>query len=88
MIHLTQSRIQVKPEVSIDEWGDRRLPRGPPTGYLPDDIQMSTMDTALAPTNKGYKLLMKMGWAAGSGLGRDGKGVCMEAKHCYAPYME
>ena len=37
-------------------------------------LQAASMDTALAPSNKGYKLLMRMGWKEGAGLGKQRQG--------------
>jgi len=36
--------------------------------------ETASLDTAIRQENKGYGMLQKMGWAAGSGLGRDGQG--------------
>ncbi|CAH0401288.1 unnamed protein product [Chilo suppressalis] len=36
--------------------------------------QSSDLDTFIAPENKGFKLLEKMGWSKGEGLGKDNQG--------------
>ncbi|KAG9296025.1 hypothetical protein G9A89_011877 [Geosiphon pyriformis] len=48
------------------------LPRGHfPQAYLDtSNTEITSMDQHLPPSNMGYKLLMKMGWQAGQGLGR------------------
>ncbi|KAH8555884.1 hypothetical protein BGW37DRAFT_516786 [Umbelopsis sp. PMI_123] len=52
------------------------LPRNvQPTGYVDtDNLDQASMDTHLPTTNMGYKLLLKMGWSAGEGLGVDRQG--------------
>jgi hypothetical protein len=40
-----------------------------------EDLQQASMDTPIASSNIGYKLLKKMGWKDQTGLGRNGSGV-------------
>lgn len=55
---------------------DFSLPRNiQPTGYVDtDNLDQASMDTHLPETNIGYKLMLKMGWTAGQGLGSDRQG--------------
>ncbi|KAJ3285170.1 hypothetical protein HK104_009612 [Borealophlyctis nickersoniae] len=39
-----------------------------------DDFHQPTLETPLPASNKGYMLLMKMGWTHGTGLGKSGEG--------------
>lgn len=51
-----------------------------PTGYLDTHaVEQSSMDKHLSENNIGYKLMLKMGWSKGKGLGRDGEGVYVRA---------
>jgi len=46
-----------------------------PSGYVDfSNQEQITMETPISSDNKGYKLLQKMGWKAGTGLGRNGTG--------------
>ncbi|XP_037961729.2 angiogenic factor with G patch and FHA domains 1 isoform X2 [Plutella xylostella] len=40
-----------------------------------EKTQQSDLDTSIAPDNKGFKLLQKMGWSKGEGLGKDSQGA-------------
>lgn len=53
------------------------LPRGHvPQSYLDlSSTDMASMDEHLPESNIGYKLLMKMGWKAGQGLGSSQQGL-------------
>ncbi|KAJ2963873.1 hypothetical protein NQZ79_g1103 [Umbelopsis isabellina] len=55
---------------------DFSLPRNyQPTGYIDTDhLEQADMSTHLPETNIGYRLLCKMGWSAGQGLGSDRQG--------------
>jgi len=55
---------------------DFSLPRNvQPTGYVDtDNLDQASMDTHLPESNIGYKLMLKMGWTAGEGLGSDRQG--------------
>ncbi|KAG2215466.1 hypothetical protein INT45_001826 [Circinella minor] len=52
------------------------LPRhSQPTSYADyDSMDQATMESHIPETNMGYKLLQKMGWKAGQGLGSKGQG--------------
>jgi hypothetical protein len=52
------------------------LPRfSQPTGYIDyENTTHVTMETELPASNIGYKLLQKMGWTEGQGLGPSGQG--------------
>jgi hypothetical protein len=58
---------------------DFSLPRNyQPTGYIDTDkLEQANMTTHLPETNIGYRLLLKMGWSAGQGLGSDLQGKSM-----------
>lgn len=46
-----------------------------PSGYIDYETTVQTsMETHLPESNIGYKLLQKMGWTAGKGLGPNGQG--------------
>mmetsp|Transcript_21625 Transcript_21625/g.47503 ORF Transcript_21625/g.47503 Transcript_21625/m.47503 type:complete len:300 (-) Transcript_21625:73-972(-) len=54
------------------------LPIGvhPEQSLRTDKIEsMATIDKALAPQNKGYQMLLRMGWKEGGGLGPNQKGI-------------
>lgn len=55
---------------------DFSLPRNyQPSGYVDtENMEQTNMDTHLPETNIGYRLMLKMGWAAGEGLGSDRQG--------------
>ncbi|KAL6070712.1 G-patch domain-containing protein [Balamuthia mandrillaris] len=57
-----------------DVW---RLPLNhTPSGYLDfDKLEQASMDKALDEDNIGFRLLQKMGWKAGQGLGKEGSGI-------------
>jgi hypothetical protein len=56
----------------IDRADERRRVHGvDPLNAKPE---MASLDTAIRQENRGYGLLQKMGWQAGSGLGRHGQG--------------
>ncbi|KAI7850665.1 G-patch domain-containing protein [Circinella umbellata] len=59
-----------------EEDKDFYLPRhSQPTGYADyDSMDQATMESHIPETNMGYKLLQKMGWKAGQGLGSKGQG--------------
>lgn len=40
-----------------------------------EDTFKATLDTHIPETNIGFKLLLKMGWTQGRGLGRNGNGA-------------
>lgn len=53
-----------------------RIPiTAPPTGYLDlSSISQASMDSPIPSTNPGFRLLLKMGWKEGTGLGRTFEG--------------
>lgn len=53
------------------------LPRfQPPTGYIDyETTTLVSMETHIPENNVGYKLLQKMGWSAGKGLGPQLQGI-------------
>jgi hypothetical protein len=58
--------------MSADELQEEfSLPRfSQPSGYIDyETTALVSMETHLPETNIGYKLLQKMGWSAGKGLG-------------------
>ncbi|KAG0019359.1 G patch domain-containing protein 8 [Podila clonocystis] len=60
-----------------DDQGVRhtRSPRNGPTGYVDyTKVEAADMDTHIPSNNVGYKLLLKMGWKAGTGLGQNASG--------------
>lgn len=40
-----------------------------------DGLESATVDTQISSTNVGYRMLQRMGWSAGQGLGRDAQGT-------------
>ncbi|KAF9372173.1 G patch domain-containing protein 8 [Podila verticillata] len=62
---------------SLDDEGDRHTggPRSGPRGYVDyTKVEAADMDTHIPANNVGYKLLLKMGWKAGTGLGQNASG--------------
>ncbi|KAF9419930.1 G patch domain-containing protein 8, partial [Podila epigama] len=52
-----------------------RNPRQGPIGYVDQTkVEAADMDTHIPENNVGYKLLLKMGWKAGTGLGQNATG--------------
>lgn len=53
------------------------LPIGqrPEENLRTDGLEIMTLDTQISSTNVGYRMLQKMGWSAGQGLGRDAQGM-------------
>eukprot|EP00124_Ichthyophonus_hoferi_P001213 Ihof_evm6s58 gene=Ihof_evmTU6s58 len=52
-----------------------------PTDLDLSGTEQSSVDTPIAKTNVGYKLLEKMGWKEGTGLGRNGTGRVDPIRH-------
>ncbi|XP_013187484.2 angiogenic factor with G patch and FHA domains 1 isoform X2 [Amyelois transitella] len=67
-----------KPLLAIEEkeYNDRAQARRETVGssHHSEKTLSSNIDTFIAPENKGFKLLQKMGWSKGEGLGKDGQG--------------
>lgn len=61
----------------VSDHEDFSLPRNyQPTGYIDtDNLERADMSTHLPETNIGYRLLCKMGWSAGQGLGSNLQGM-------------
>lgn len=57
------------------EWEGRDGPAADSDGDDEPTVRAS-LDTAIPADNVGYKLLQKMGWNAGKGLGRNEDGAC------------
>ncbi|KAF9300184.1 hypothetical protein BGZ74_008215 [Mortierella antarctica] len=60
-----------------DDQGDRHSgsPRSGPRGYVDyTKVEAADVDTHIPENNVGYKLLLKMGWKAGTGLGQNASG--------------
>ncbi|GAB5354280.1 hypothetical protein AAMO2058_000105600 [Amorphochlora amoebiformis] len=58
--------------------GDFSLPRGRPRDdfdYSATGVSQVSVKTPIQSSNKGYKLLQKMGWSKGTGIGRSGQGI-------------
>eukprot|EP00123_Amoebidium_parasiticum_P001388 comp12458_c0_seq1/m.7393 comp12458_c0_seq1/g.7393 ORF comp12458_c0_seq1/g.7393 comp12458_c0_seq1/m.7393 type:complete len:412 (-) comp12458_c0_seq1:338-1573(-) len=61
---------------SLEDIEERSFPRTHQAGDLDlSGTDQATLDTPIPKTNVGYRLLEKMGWAEGSGLGRLGHGI-------------
>ncbi|XP_063367035.1 angiogenic factor with G patch and FHA domains 1 isoform X2 [Cydia amplana] len=64
--------------LAIEEtaYNDRAKERRDKVGssHHSEKTQSADLDTFIAPENKGFKLLQKMGWSKGEGLGRDSQG--------------
>lgn len=56
------------------EWADRGVEFGDSDDDL-EDIPRATLETHIPEENLGYKLLLKMGWSRGKGLGRNEDGA-------------
>ncbi|XP_061721183.1 angiogenic factor with G patch and FHA domains 1 isoform X1 [Cydia pomonella] len=64
--------------LAIEEtaYNDRAKERRDKVGssHHSEKTQSADLDTFIAPENKGFKLLQKMGWSKGEGLGKDSQG--------------
>ncbi|XP_053614738.1 angiogenic factor with G patch and FHA domains 1-like isoform X2 [Plodia interpunctella] len=67
-----------KPLLAIEEteYNDRAQVRRETVGssHHSEKTMSSNLDTFIPAENKGFKLLQKMGWSKGEGLGKDGQG--------------
>lgn len=63
--------------MSDEELQEFSLPRfQQPTGYIDyETTALVSMETHISENNVGYKLLQKMGWTAGKGLGPQLQGI-------------
>ena len=57
--------------------GEFRLPidHQPQQSLRIEGMEMATLDTPIPESNLGYRLLAKLGWKAGKGLGRNESGI-------------
>lgn len=59
-----------------DRRGSGNMPRNEMSGYLdPNAFQQASLDVAIGSENRGYRLLEKMGWKKGTGLGKQNAGM-------------
>lgn len=65
-------------ELQLLDDGDFRLPlkRYIEENVDLDETECASIDTAIPPSNVGYRLLQKLGWRPGGGLGREQQGIC------------
>ena len=55
-----------------DRAGDRRMHKGSDNPY--EKTEVSDVNSSIRSSNKGFKMLSKMGWNEGGGLGKDQQG--------------
>ncbi|XP_004933483.1 angiogenic factor with G patch and FHA domains 1 isoform X1 [Bombyx mori] len=78
-LELARLKNKYAPKVlSIEEtaYNDRAQARRDAVGssHEAEKTQTTDLDTFIAPENKGFRLLEKMGWSKGEGLGKDSQG--------------
>ncbi|KAI5633771.1 g-patch domain-containing protein [Phthorimaea operculella] len=78
-LELARLKNKYKPEPLMIEDGsynDRAKARRETVGssHSSEKTQATDTETHIAPENKGFKLLQKMGWSKGEGLGKDNQG--------------
>ncbi|KAJ2948542.1 hypothetical protein O0L34_g7795 [Tuta absoluta] len=78
-LELARLKNKYKPEPLMIEDGsynDRAKARRETVGssHSSEKTQATDTETHIAPENKGFKLLQKMGWSKGEGLGKDSQG--------------
>ena len=63
-----------------DKAEKRRQKHGLDNPHAPDSAP-SSVDHAISDSNKGHKLLQKMGWKSGEGLGKSQAGIVEPVSH-------
>lgn len=49
------------------------------------EVEAADMQTHIPESNIGYKLMLKMGWKAGTGLGQHATGECVCVDETFSP---
>lgn len=57
------------------EWAERGIEFGDSDDELGEGIPLASLETHLPEHNLGYRMLEKMGWSKGKGLGRNEDGA-------------
>ncbi len=70
--HQAEASADISKNGYTDRAGDRRKTKGSDNPY--EKTQAASTEESISKDNKGFKLLQKMGWQDGKGLGKDSKG--------------